>query len=121
MTWFYSQRTGVLRHGEDIEATGYSGYALGKNNPDMQNVHDIGPIPRGEYQIGTPRDTAEHGPFVLPLAASMENVMHGRSGFLIHGDSIAAPGTASHGCIILGKAAREQIAASLDNDLKVTE
>jgi len=38
--------------------------------------------------------------------------MCGRSAFLIHGDSIAAPGTASHGCIILARPDRERIAES---------
>jgi hypothetical protein len=43
----------------------------------------------------------------------------GRSGFLIHGDSVAMPGTASHGCIILSRDLREQISASGDNQLEV--
>jgi hypothetical protein len=38
--------------------------------------------------------------------------MCGRDNFLIHGDSIAAPGTASHGCIILNRLARERIDAA---------
>jgi hypothetical protein len=45
--------------------------------------------------------------------------MFGRSGFLIHGDSIIRPGTASRGCIILAREIREQIAASGDADLEV--
>lgn len=46
--------------------------------------------------------------------------MCGRSGFLIHGDSIAHTGQASHGCIILPRSVREQIAASGDDELEVT-
>jgi hypothetical protein len=35
---------------------------------------------------------------------------HGRTEFLIHGDSVDAPGTASEGCIILSPAIRKKIA-----------
>ena len=44
---------------------------------------------------------------------------HGRDGFLIHGDNPALNGSASEGCIILGKPLRELIAASTDKDLNV--
>ena len=37
---------------------------------------------------------------------------HGRTEFLIHGDSKAKPGTASQGCIILDAATRKAIAES---------
>jgi hypothetical protein len=43
----------------------------------------------------------------------------GRAGFLIHGDSVKAPGTASHGCIILPRAIRDRIAVSEDTRLCV--
>lgn len=39
--------------------------------------------------------------------------------FRIHGDSIRAPGTASHGCIILPRAIRDRIWASGDRALQV--
>jgi hypothetical protein len=42
-----------------------------------------------------------------------------RTGFLIHGDSIEHPGTASHGCIIMPRAIREAIAQNDDHDLNV--
>ena len=104
-----------------MESCGYSGHGECKNEPAQQHVHNEGPIPRGRYQIGTPVNTDTHGPFVLPLAPDMNNTMHGRSGFLIHGDSKANPGTASQGCIILARSVRERIAESLDNELEVTE
>jgi hypothetical protein len=43
----------------------------------------------------------------------------GRDGFLIHGDSVENPGTASHGCIILPRAVRDQISASGDKQIQV--
>jgi hypothetical protein len=44
----------------------------------------------------------------------------GRGGFLIHGDSVRAPGTASQGCIIMDPATRQRISSSGDVDLTVT-
>ena len=97
---------------------GYSGNGLGKNNPGMCDVSNVGPVPVGTYTILFPRTTVTHGPYVLPLVPAPSNEMHERSGFLIHGDSIAAPGTASQGCIILPRAVRESIWASGDHELQ---
>jgi hypothetical protein len=46
---------------------------------------------------------------------------HGRTRFLIHGDSIRHPGNASEGCIVLDRAARQAIATSGDNDIEVVQ
>jgi hypothetical protein len=123
--WTYIQKTGQLFHNGESVATGYSGYddpqtsQEGKNNPDLENVADVGPIPVGNYAIGTPVDTVTHGPFVLPLTPDPANEMFGRAGFLMHGDSVVEPGTASRGCIIMGRPVRDQVAASGDNSLQV--
>jgi hypothetical protein len=45
--------------------------------------------------------------------------MHGRNGFLIHGDDSCRCNTGSWGCIVLDKKIREQIAASGDTDMRV--
>ncbi len=45
--------------------------------------------------------------------------MFGRSGFLIHGDSVSHPGEASEGCIILDRNVRETIANDDDKYLVV--
>jgi len=103
--WSYDQATGDLfKTDGELVATGYSGFGPGKNAPTWQDHHDVGPIPRGRYSIGAPRDLAggPHGPFVLPLTPSPSNQMWGRRGFLIHGDGLGDhAGSASHGCIIL--------------------
>jgi hypothetical protein len=118
--WTYAQKTGDLMHGGEKIDTGYSGCDPGKNNPDMQAVPDVGPIPQGDWIIsGPPVNTAEHGPFVLTLTPADGTDTFGRSGFLIHGDKIGAPGTASKGCIILARPTREQIWNSGDTDLEV--
>jgi hypothetical protein len=119
VTWTYEQSNGNLLHDDVSVATGYSGAGACKNDPDAQDRHNEGPIPRGRYTIGEPYDTKTHGPYVLRLTPDDSNDMCGRAGFLIHGDSVAHPGTASQGCIILPRAIREQIWNSGDLDLEV--
>jgi hypothetical protein len=102
-----------------LEGVGYSGNPANKNNPNAQSLVDQGPIPVGEYTINAPEDTVTHGPYVLPLTPDPKNLMWGRSGFLIHGDSVVAPGTASEGCIILARTVRELIWNSNDHVLNV--
>ena len=115
--WTFVQRTGeLLRDGAHV-ATGYSGLGVGKNNPDEQKVHDVGPLPRGGWRIGPPCDKL--GGFALTLVPLYGTPTFGRSGFLIHGDSIEHPGAASHGCLIFPRAIRELIAASGDRNLVV--
>ena len=123
--WTYVQKTGeLLRDGLHV-ALGYSGFddpetgQKGKNNPELQNVEEVGPIPVGKFTIGTPHDTLTHGPFVLPLTPDPGNEMFGRSAFLMHGDSVVEPGTASRGCIIMARAVRKQVADSGDKLLQV--
>lgn len=118
--WGYEQSTGrlVSALGEVVGA-GYSGSGEGKNAPSAQRIHNVGPIPRGRYAIQAPQNTVTHGPFVLPLLHDPSNEMFGRYGFLIHGDSIVDPGTASEGCIVLSRDLREQIWASRDWTLNV--
>ncbi len=120
MPWEYSQSTGRLTRDGKPVSTGYSGSPEGKNNPEKQAVHNVGPIPQGSYTIGVPRlQTENHGPFVLPLLPADSNEMFGRAGFLIHGDSMKAPGKASQGCIILARSVRDAIAESGDKNLTV--
>ena len=123
--WTFVQSTGELFHDGLREAQGYWGYnnpdtgQQGKNNPDLQNIPEVGPIPVGKYTIGSPHDTLTHGPFVLPLQPDAGNQMFGRTGFLIHGDSVVEQGTASRGCIILSRAMKNDIALSGDKSLRV--
>ena len=118
--WAYEQKTGALLHDGELVEKGYSGFDEGKNNPSMQALHDVGPIPSGEWKVsGPPTTTAEHGPFVLKLTPSNNTNTFGRAGFLMHGDSLHAPGCASKGCIILSRTTREQVWNSGDWDLDV--
>ncbi len=121
MTWKYEQATGMLSLNEREVSIGYSGAAEGKNNPELQDVQNIGPIPAGLYVIGEPRDTETHGPFVLDLTPDPDNEMFGRSAFLMHGDSKSHPGTASKGCIIQPRTVREYVVESGDRQLVVVK
>lgn len=118
--WTYDQSTGALSRAGKIVAHGYSGADLGKNNPAMQAAKGIGPLPRGRWMIvGTPYTSGNTGPYTMALRAETGTDTCGRGDFRIHGDSIAHPGTASHGCIILPRAVRGAIWASGDRDLEV--
>ena len=118
----YKISTGELTSDKNgLIGKGYSGAAgIGKDNPLEESVPDVGPIPEGEYTIqGPPFDTPTHGPFVMRLIPKPTNTMYERSGFLMHGDSIRAPGTASEGCIVMGFPIRESVWLSGDRDLTV--
>lgn len=117
--WTYKQLTGELFHDGQYIATGYSGNGDGLNNPSMQNVPNVGPVPTGNYTIGKDFTHKDKGPVCLRLTPRSDNVMNGRDGFLIHGDNKAMNQTASQGCIILPRVTRVRIANSGDNDLTV--
>jgi hypothetical protein len=115
----YVQRTGNLYHNGQLIGQGYSGYPPHKNNPDSEQIHNFGPIPRGLYTIGIPHDSPHVGPYAMSLMPEDGTNTYGRSDFLMHGDSISNPGLASHGCIIQNKGVRHVVGTSNDNQLKV--
>lgn len=115
MSWRYEQSTGKLWR---LVGQGYSGLEEAKNQPGLESVKDRGPIPRGQWKIGAPVDR-DHSPYCLPLAPANGVAPWGRTGFLMHGDSIQEPGTASHGCIIMPRDVRTAVWTSGDHDLEV--
>lgn len=118
--WTYRQSEGTLADSTGkIVGHGYSGHADGLNNPKLQSVRDVGPIPLGLYEIGSPYDSVHHGPYVLPLTPDPTNQEFGRSAFLCHGDSLEHPGQASLGCVIMPRAVRELVHTSGDSRLQV--
>jgi hypothetical protein len=56
---------------------------------------------------------------VLTLKPEADTQTFGRTGFLMHGDSIESPGCASQGCVIMPRPIREQVWKSGDRDLQV--
>lgn len=124
--WTYSQSSGVLLDPDgEIADTGYAGGNCGHNpeginNPDMQDVHAVGPLPQGVYSLGEPENSPHLGPFAIPLIPDPANEMFGRSGFFMHGDSVAKPGCASEGCIIMPRSVRQAVIARKDQMITVT-
>jgi hypothetical protein len=107
-----------------LVATGYAGgnegkNPEGKNNPEMQNIPLVGPLPVGLYTLGEPVPQSHLGPFAIPLIPDPANDMHGRGSFYMHGDRTDAPGDASEGCIIMSRAIRDKVWASDDHEVQV--
>ncbi len=129
--YFYGQSTGILKHSESstltVIGTGYAGGDCGHNpggvnNPALQSVPQVGPLPQGVYTIEEPIDHPKLGPCAMRLTPGTDNEMFGRSGFFIHGDNSNGDRSASEGCMIMGPLIRHEIAGSLgsDNQLTVT-
>lgn len=114
----YVQTSGVfvmLNNDDDLTEAwqGYSGSPQGINNPTMEHIRNVGPIPRGRYLIGAPHSHKRLGPVVMTLFPH-GHAAHGRSGFMIHGDNMNLNRTASQGCIILGRDYRQRIADAVN-------
>lgn len=120
----YEIATGKLSEvGHGLLAIGYSGNGKWKNDPTAQKVQGHGPIPEGIYtmQLIDGDYEGKKAP-VIRLLPEADNQMFGRSGFLIHGESLSHPGEASNGCIIQPKFARERaafLASEGDDKLQV--
>lgn len=120
MSWIYEQSTGRLKTPMEMTITsGYSGAPGAVNNPGMQSIKDVGCIPRGWYTFGEPMDTVDHGPEAIPLTPDPDNEMFGRSGFYMHGDNMHVNETASEGCVIMPRFARDAVVRSEDKRLLV--
>jgi Protein of unknown function (DUF2778) len=122
--WKFEQSTGILlTPSNEFAAKGYAGGNCGKNpeginNPAMQNVKSIGPLPCGLYSFGEPVLQSHLGPFAIPLIPDPSNEMFGRGSFYVHGDTTPS-GNASEGCVIMPRAIRNAMWASDDHQLIV--
>ena len=124
--WKFSVRQGSLRSDDGVYVTqAYSGHNEGElygvNNPDLQAMPGIGPIPVGLYQISAPVTSQQTGPYAMSLTPLNGTDTHGRSAFEIHGDLVGQEGKqlASHGCVIVDRPFRERIWQSGDHLLSV--
>lgn len=121
MRWFYRQSDGGFgietSEGRVTLALGYAGKGEGRNAPSLQNVRNVGPLPRGRYLIHEPIRHPSLGPFALKLSPFPSNHMFDRSGFYIHGDN--KTNDASRGCIVLSRHIREMVAWSEMRELHV--
>lgn len=101
--------------------TGYSGRGKGLNNPKLQNKQNVGPIPVGTYNIGAAYTHDTLGPITMNLDPREGTNTFDRDKFRIHGDNSKGNKSASHGCIVLPRKIRQQIANCADNELKVVQ
>lgn len=111
----YDQSSGCLYMADSEDARtllcrGYSGHGPGLNDPAKEAVKAVGPIPCGMWRVETARHHIRLGPLSFPLKP-VGHKAHGRSGFYIHGDNAKGNGTASTGCIVAPRPAREAIRA----------
>ncbi len=115
----YSQSTGKLSFDGVLFGSGYSGKGPAKNDPGKENEKNAGPIPRGLYRMGQPR-VYKGMADCIDLTPTGHDA-HGRTEFLIHGDSKSSPGDASEGCIILPVDVRKKVAGSGVSRLRVVK
>ena len=91
----------------------------GRNNPLMQDVHFIGPLPQGVYRVG---EWGMHHP-VGDLSAPLTQIAgetYGRNAFFIHGPGGADPENSSEGCIVIPHNDRVAVAALQPETITVT-
>ena len=113
MDFTWGQRAGHMAG--LVVADGYSGHGAGVNCPEMQEVAMVGPLPRGVYTVMPPITHPRLGPVAMALVPDAANEMFGRSAFYIHGDNGRGDRSASEGCIVLPRAARNAIAQAVSN------
>ena len=92
-------------------AEGYAGRGLHRDRPESQCLKNEGPLPQGVYSmrvLGNPNFAAP----AIKLVAIEGTDLCGRSGFWVHGNN--AENDASHGCVVLDRAARRVLASLID-------
>jgi RHS repeat-associated protein len=120
----YSQSTGKAICTDNtgktvVDKSGYAGKGEGRNNSDLQNIRNVGPIPRGGYRIEAAIHSKRTGPVALPLTPLPGTNTFGRDAFQIHGNN--PTNDASSGCVILPRHARDAINNAGGGTLTVTE
>ena len=113
LTLTYSQSAGLVTNNDGaIVAHGWSGNGAGKNNPAMQDVHNVGPLPQGTYAVGYWHDHPRLGPMVAELV-QIKGETFGRDDFFVHGAASNPDhyGQESQGCIVLPRPDRNAVKA----------
>ncbi len=126
----FEQSNGNLWHDGALLGTGYAGAPAGKNNPAMQGVRGVGPLPVGDYTIGKPTNVTHCGVEAFPLIpnavtrAFITSLGRDPDAFFLHGDDIAHPGCGSEGCIVQARPVRDQVNKDVeagDDQLQVVD
>lgn len=116
----YYQKTGLITLFSKLIGVGYSGHGDGLNNPKLDTVVAVGPIPSGLWEITDWTITGhDKGPLVATLRAIALDKDSHRAGFLIHGDNKQQDHSASHGCIVASYSIRKQLFQSNQTKLLV--
>ena len=117
----YEQRTGafgIINAEFDCPiAEGYSGRGVGLNEPEAEDIPQVGPIPKGVYRLRVMAHIRFAAPAIHcePDEETRETLREfGRSGFWIHGDNTRADRSASRGCIILDLHTRRAVASLIE-------
>ena len=124
MAWVFESSTGKFYTPDgSLESSGYAGGNCGRNmeginNPNMQNIPKVGPLPEGLYTRGKLIPESHLGKDAIELIPDPSNEMFNRSDFYLHGDT-EKPHCASEGCIIQPHPARMKFNASDDDKIKV--
>jgi hypothetical protein len=118
VTYSQSQGTLVAEDGK-LLGTGFAGIGEGINNPQMQAVKNVGPLPVGFYRMAPPCASVLLGAYAIRLDPNPANKMYGRAGFYMHGECIQHPLSSSHGCIVMPLSTREAAFASGDRVIEV--
>lgn len=107
----YSQTSGLVTDDEgNTIAKGWAGCGIGKNQPGMQAVPSVGPLPRGIYSVSDWHNHPRLGQMVARLIQT-EGEAFGRNDFFIHGPSKDPKrfGQESQGCIVIPRPGREKV------------
>jgi len=132
--WLFEQISGRFSQDGELIGVGYAGrnyndsgdWVHGKNNPDMEAIKGIGPLPAGHY---TGRELYPTHPVLGNFAIRLEPDEETRAkiltyerdpdSFFLHGDSAEAPGKASHGCIVQSLDVRHKFWYGVDREIDV--
>lgn len=118
--WSFSQSNGAVRNAAGaIIGLAYAGHGAGLNNPAMQEIRDVGPIPQGRWSIGPLRTLPHLGP-CMALTPLGGTDTFGRSGFLIHEDNAQHDHSASCGCVVVSPSTLSAMDGAPDRILTVT-
>lgn len=123
--------TFIIRSGEillngDLFAHGHAGWddgdgiaepGEGYNDPSMQKVRNIGPLPVGFYSISLPFTHPTIGRLVMRLEPLPGTDTFGRSGFLWHGGGLSS----SQGCLVSSLQSRELAARHVLDGERILE
>ena len=127
----FSQSTGVITQDNGVVVTtlAFAGNnyrpdhnpagIMGRNNPAMQDVPFIGPLPQGLYRVGEWGMHHPVGDNSAPLT-QIGGESFGRSAFFIHGPGGADPSNSSEGCIVIPHDDRLRLIALNPSTITVT-